>query len=175
VPTSRTANASSKSPPRWPAVYCRLAGSPRFLAIRARPGREVLDHPSAGRSSRSLAPEYTRVSQLPCWRGRRKRDERIFKVAPSRPWTIATRDRTSTFSNMPDTIRLPYQPRGYGCEWCRQTGSDLEPRPALFIQFSLQIGGKRRADKRTQTAFLLITSDRSCVAGACTGLQMPHI
>jgi hypothetical protein len=32
----------------------------------------------------------------------------------------------------------------------------------------------RRADKRTRTDFLLITSDRSGVAGVCTGLQIPH-
>jgi len=32
-----------------------------------------------------------------------------------------------------------------------------------------------RADERTRTADLLITSDRSGVAGVCTGLQIPHI
>src|SRR5215213_2208235 len=32
----------------------------------------------------------------------------------------------------------------------------------------------RRADERTQTAFLLITSVRSVVASCCTGLQIPH-
>jgi hypothetical protein len=39
----------------------------------------------------------------------------------------------------------------------------------------LQISGKDRADERTRTAFLLITSDNSGVAGDCTGLQFPHI
>jgi hypothetical protein len=34
---------------------------------------------------------------------------------------------------------------------------------------------KRGADERTRTAFLLITSDNSGVAGVCTGLQIPHI
>src|SRR5918911_3414510 len=34
---------------------------------------------------------------------------------------------------------------------------------------------KRRADERTRTADLLITSDHSGVAGVCTGLQIPHI
>jgi hypothetical protein len=34
--------------------------------------------------------------------------------------------------------------------------------------------GKKRADERTRTADLLITSDRSRVAGVCTGLQIPH-
>jgi hypothetical protein len=34
---------------------------------------------------------------------------------------------------------------------------------------------KKRADERTRTAFLLITSDHSGVAGVCRNLQMPHI
>src|SRR5918994_4522201 len=38
--------------------------------------------------------------------------------------------------------------------WCRST-------------FYLQIAIKQRADERTRTADLLITSDNSCVAGAC--------
>jgi hypothetical protein len=33
---------------------------------------------------------------------------------------------------------------------------------------------KQRADERTRTADLLITSDNSCVAGVCTRLQFPH-
>src|SRR5215203_3633209 len=41
----------------------------------------------------------------------------------------------------------------------------------LFAGFA----GKKRADERTRTAFLLITSDNSCVAGVCSGLQTPHI
>jgi hypothetical protein len=32
-----------------------------------------------------------------------------------------------------------------------------------------------RADERTRTALLLITSDHSGVAGVCRGLQMPHV
>ena len=34
---------------------------------------------------------------------------------------------------------------------------------------------EKRADERTRTADLLITSDRSGVAGVCTRLQIPHI
>ena len=34
---------------------------------------------------------------------------------------------------------------------------------------------KKRADERTRTADLLITSDHSGVAGGCRGLQIPHI
>jgi hypothetical protein len=33
---------------------------------------------------------------------------------------------------------------------------------------------KRRADERTRTADLLITSVRSVVAERCRGLQIPH-
>jgi hypothetical protein len=40
--------------------------------------------------------------------------------------------------------------------------------------FYLQIARKKRADERTRTADLLITSDKSCVAGACRRLQNPH-
>ena len=41
----------------------------------------------------------------------------------------------------------------------------------LFVGFA----GKKRADERTRTADLLITSDHSGVAGGCTGMQIPHI
>ena len=34
---------------------------------------------------------------------------------------------------------------------------------------------EKRADERTRTADLLITSDRLCVAGVCTGLQISYI
>src|SRR5215217_7349379 len=49
-------------------------------------------------------------------------------------------------------------------------GAQLSPLP----QFLLQTGTKKRADDRTRTAFLLITSVRSVVAECCTGLQFPH-
>jgi hypothetical protein len=39
----------------------------------------------------------------------------------------------------------------------------------------LQNFTKKSANERTRTAFLLITSDDSRVAGVCTGLQTPHI
>jgi hypothetical protein len=42
---------------------------------------------------------------------------------------------------------------------------------STFLQY-LQV--KRGADERTRTADLLITSVRSHVAGACTGLQISH-
>jgi len=52
-------------------------------------------------------------------------------------------------------------------------GASVEnPRPS---QLSCKSRENRRADERTRTAHLLITSDRSGVAGACSGLQMPHI
>jgi hypothetical protein len=43
-----------------------------------------------------------------------------------------------------------------------------------FAYFSCKSEGKKRADERTRTAFLLITSVRSVVAGRCRGLQIPH-
>jgi hypothetical protein len=41
--------------------------------------------------------------------------------------------------------------------------------------FYLQIAIKWRADERTRTADLLITSVRSVVAVRCTSLQNPHV
>jgi hypothetical protein len=43
-----------------------------------------------------------------------------------------------------------------------------------ILRLSCKSLENRRADERTRTADLLITSDRSCVAGVCRGLQMPH-
>src|SRR5215208_2863032 len=40
--------------------------------------------------------------------------------------------------------------------------------------FFLQIASRQRADERTRTADLLITSVRSVVAERCRGLQIPH-
>ena len=45
----------------------------------------------------------------------------------------------------------------------------------LLVIVASAYAEKRGADERTRTADLLITSDRSCVAGVCRGLQMPHI
>jgi hypothetical protein len=47
-------------------------------------------------------------------------------------------------------------------------GFDLSKYPAHVSRI-------RRADERTRTAFPLITSDNSGVAGVCTSLQIPHI
>ena len=45
----------------------------------------------------------------------------------------------------------------------------------LYSAFSAYLWAIKRADERTRTADLLITSDRSGVAGLCTRLQIPHI
>jgi len=45
----------------------------------------------------------------------------------------------------------------------------------LCLEFCAYLSCLGRADERTRTAFLLITSDRSGVAGVCTTLQSPHI
>jgi hypothetical protein len=42
-------------------------------------------------------------------------------------------------------------------------------------EYSAYLWAEKRADKRTRTADLLITSDNSCVAGVCRGLQITHI
>jgi hypothetical protein len=47
-------------------------------------------------------------------------------------------------------------------------------RHCSYSAFYLQIAEKQRADERTRTADLLITSVRSVVAGRCTGLRLPH-
>jgi hypothetical protein len=43
------------------------------------------------------------------------------------------------------------------------------------LEFSAYLSRVGRADERTRTAFLLITSDNSCLAGVRLRLQMPHI
>jgi hypothetical protein len=42
------------------------------------------------------------------------------------------------------------------------------------LEFSAYLSCLGRADERTRTADLLITSVRSVVAGHCTGLPIPH-
>jgi hypothetical protein len=42
-------------------------------------------------------------------------------------------------------------------------------------EYSAYLSRIERADERTRTADLLITSDHSGVAGVCRGLQIPHI
>jgi hypothetical protein len=61
-----------------------------------------------------------------------------------------------------DKLLLPY---------CCQ--SSVDRVGTLSFLWYLQV--KRRADERTRTADLLITSDHSGVAGGCTGVQIPHI
>ena len=46
--------------------------------------------------------------------------------------------------------------------------------PSWRFYFLTHLQVKERADERTRTADLLITSDRSRVAEGCTELQIPH-
>src|SRR5215208_872941 len=55
-----------------------------------------------------------------------------------------------------------------------QTGPKT-PSATTHSLFTAYLSRKKRADERTRTADLLITSDASGVAGVCTGLQIPHI
>jgi hypothetical protein len=61
-----------------------------------------------------------------------------------------------------------------GCRHnCRQLPEKaiLRNQRDVLLQFQQNLG----ADERTRTADLLITSDQSGVAEACTGMQIPHI
>ena len=49
-----------------------------------------------------------------------------------------------------------------------------EETNAAYSEYLVCLSRLWRADERTRTAFLLITSDTSRVAGGCTGLQFPH-
>jgi hypothetical protein len=47
---------------------------------------------------------------------------------------------------------------------------NIDATAASCFEFSAYLYGTGRADERTRTAFLLITSDNSGVAGVCRGL-----
>jgi hypothetical protein len=49
----------------------------------------------------------------------------------------------------------------------------IRESPVRVLYLQMQYG--MRADERTRTALLPITSDNSGVAAVCTGLQIPHI
>jgi len=51
----------------------------------------------------------------------------------------------------------------------------LRSLAAMNLDYSELKSNSRRADERTRTAFLLITSCNSCLAGVRLRLQMPHI
>jgi hypothetical protein len=60
----------------------------------------------------------------------------------------------------------------------KPTAALLLPKPPVQSSGNFRFYGIcryfERADERTRTADLLITSVRSVVAEGCTGLQMPH-
>src|SRR5215217_8466828 len=62
--------------------------------------------------------------------------------------------------------------RGYNHEEA-SAPRNFQPRLLSYCLIDLS-RKKQRADERTRTADLLITSVRSVVAGACTGLRIPH-
>ena len=57
-------------------------------------------------------------------------------------------------------------------EWCKKPPRETPEAFATRV-FPLSIR-KKRADERTRTADLLITSDNSGVAEVCRSLQIPH-
>ena len=80
-----------------------------------------------------------------------------------RPSTLRTW-RRSTPRCLPRTVS----------EWC-QKGFSLRQQTIMSLIIYLQNRIFWRADERTRTADLLITSDQSRVAEACPGLHIPHI
>ena len=58
--------------------------------------------------------------------------------------------------------------------YCCPTAARAPGSVAGGFSFLRDLQEIQRADERTRTADLLITSDRSCVAGVCRGLQIPH-
>ena len=58
-----------------------------------------------------------------------------------------------------------------GIAGSRNIGATAAP----CLEFSAYLSRLGRADERTRTADLLITSDQSAVAGVCIGLQILHI
>jgi hypothetical protein len=68
-----------------------------------------------------------------------------------------------------------HEERGLGAViYCLRTADKAPNTMTEGFLFLWGLQAKRRADERTRTADLLITSDRSGVAGVCTGLQIPH-
>ena len=63
---------------------------------------------------------------------------------------------------------------GTGSTGLQYIGPAFMIRHCSYSAFYLQMSEKQRADERTRTADLLITSDNSYVAGTCRGLQIPH-
>jgi hypothetical protein len=55
-----------------------------------------------------------------------------------------------------------------------QDASCAQTESFTYAKYSAYLRGIGRADERTRTADLLITSDPSCVAGVCSGLQNPR-
>ena len=64
--------------------------------------------------------------------------------------------------------------RGFGIVYCLRTADKAPDTNTEVFIFLRYLQEKRRADERTRTADLLITSDRSRVVGVCTRLQFPH-
>jgi hypothetical protein len=64
---------------------------------------------------------------------------------------------------------------GFGIVYCLRTADKASDTNLGGFSFLQDLQAKERADERTRTADLLITSDNSCVAGVCTGLQFPYI
>jgi hypothetical protein len=63
---------------------------------------------------------------------------------------------------------------GFGIVYCLRTADKALDTTIVDLSFLRVLQEKLRADERTRTADLLMTSGRSVVAESCTGLQIPH-
>jgi hypothetical protein len=73
-----------------------------------------------------------------------------------------------------DNRAPPLRRASSGYTGCSTTAPVPYRKPWCTSAFHLQIETNKRADERTRTADLLITSARSVVAGRCIALQIPH-
>src|SRR5215217_3643045 len=99
---------------------------------------------------------------------------------PPKPGHIAQRVNAIGFAyatccTLQPLVARQCRGRSYGIVYCLRTADKALDTNIVVFSFLRVLQAKKRADERTRTAGLLITSDRSGVAGVCRGLQMPHI
>src|SRR5215203_4471747 len=99
---------------------------------------------------------------------------------PPKPGHIAQRVNAIGFAyatccTLQPLVARQCRGRSYGIVYCLRTADKALDTNIVVFSFLLDLQENQRADERTRTADLLITSDRSGVAGVCRGLQIPHI
>ena len=126
------------------------------------------------------------LRRTPFWRtsqnaASRHLDQAISTVLhPPKPGLIGQRVNAIGFAyanrcTLQPLVARQCRGRSYGIVYCLRTADKALDTNIVVFSFLRVLQAKKRADERTRTADLLITSDRSGVAGVCRGLQMPHI